>query len=282
MKARSPRHRRQPAAPAPAPAAKRPARARGRARDFLADITIDFGPRQLIADFFPKAVAQIRAQGLTLSFVSMDELTAINARNRDSWRPLLPIFDPAHGVNATDSYCIVARNGQGDAVATTAGRLFRWTRTTFKQEAESLRLLYAEPEQHRGPDETISVTAPKASNITGRVVFNGAAWNRRDYRGGSLSAILPRIGRTYALTRWASDHIMSIMAEDVYRGGVAERAGYKDVEWALLLNRTPVWRDGTIRTAVISMDTEHQLADLGTFATGLDAVVDPMVQFGAA
>jgi hypothetical protein len=282
MKARAPLQRSPSTVPDPAPAAKSPKRARGRRRDFLADITIDFGPRELLARFFPKAVEQIRAQGLTLSFVSMDELTAINARNSDSWRPLLPIFDPAHGVGTEDSYCIVARNGQGDAVATTAGRLFSWSKTTFKAEAESLRLLYAEPERHRGSDETIAVTAPKASTISGRVVFNGAAWNRRDYRGGSLSAILPRIGRTYALTRWSSDHIMSIMAEDVYRGGVAERAGYKDVEWALLLNRTPVWRGGTIRTAVISMDTKHQLADLGQFLTGLDAVVDPVVQFGAA
>jgi hypothetical protein len=266
----------------PPPVPVRRARAPDGARDFLADILIDFGPRDLLGRFFLKADAAIRAQGLSLAFVSMDELADINRRNSESWRPLLPIFDPAHGVTANDSYCIVARNAQGDVVATTAGRLFSWTKTTFKDEAESLRLLYQEPERSRGPDEAIRVTAPKAGRIAGRVVFNGAAWNRRDYRGGNLSAILPRIGRSYALTTWSSDHVMSIMAEDVWRGGVAERAGYKDVEWELQLQRTPVMRSGTIRTAIISMDTEHQLADLSQFLPAMDAEVDPLVQFGAA
>ena len=38
-------------------------------RSLLADITLDYGPRGLFGDFFPKAVAAAEHQGVTLSFV---------------------------------------------------------------------------------------------------------------------------------------------------------------------------------------------------------------------
>jgi hypothetical protein len=55
------------------------------------------------------------------------------------------------------------------------------------------------------PGERCLVTAPATRRIRGRVVFSGAAWYRPDYRGRGLSAILPRVGKAYALARWSPD-----------------------------------------------------------------------------
>lgn len=262
--------------PTPQPALAR------RAASFASAITLEYGPRDLLAPFFLKAEQAALAQGVRLSFASLDELVEINRRNSASWRPLLPIFDPAFGIGEAEAFCIIGRDRAGDVVATQAGRLYNWTDTSFHEECENLRILYDHPNRHKRSDESIEVTAPSAKRVRGRVVFSGAVWNRRDFRGGLLSSLLPRIGRAYALTRWSTDYTASFMAEDVVKGGVAERVGYRNVEWEIRMRHTPVWRDGTIRAALIWMGTDYLLSDLRSFDRGLNTQVDPLVQYGAA
>jgi len=253
-----------------------------RARSLASGITLDYGPRDLLAPFFLRAEEVALAEGVRLSFATLDELVAINRANSDSWRPILPIFDPRFGVRPENAFCIVGRDKAGEVVATQAGRLYTWTSSSFHEECESLRILYDEPEKHRRHDESMEVTAPAAKRVAGRVLFSGAVWNRRDHRGGILSTLLPRIGRAYALTRWSTDYTASFMAEGVVKGGVAARVGYRNVDWEIRMHHTPVWRDGTIRAALIWMNTDYLLSDLGSFARGLEAEVDPFIQYGAA
>lgn len=73
---------------------------------------------------------------------------------------------------------------------------------------------------------------------------------------------MPRIARLYALSRWYIDFAVCIMAEGVVRGGFPERAGYRHVDWELLMHRMPVFRSGTVRAAAVWMDTEAALQDL--------------------
>ena len=69
----------------------------------------------------------------------------------------------------------------------------------------------------------------RLQEITGRVVFSGAAWYRRDFRGKDLATILPRISRAYAFTRWNSDFTIGMMDDAVVAGGMAERVGHTNV-----------------------------------------------------
>ena len=65
---------------------------------------------------------------------------------------------------------------------------------------------------------------PRREGVTGRVVFSGAAWYRRDYRGKQLVEILPRLSRAYAYTRWRSDCTITMMTEAVVKGrGVCQK-----------------------------------------------------------
>src|SRR5262245_42280813 len=174
-----------------------------RPRSILSDITIEHGPVDLFGRFFLKADTAARERGVFLSFAPLQELVEANRRNRDTWRPLLPLFDPVvSGATTEDSFCIVGRNSSGEIVATQAARLYRWGDTTFHEEAESLRLLYADPERSKQPNETVEVTAKDAKKITGLVIFGGGAWYRPDYRGRQLAQILTRISRACAYTRW--------------------------------------------------------------------------------
>ena len=112
-----------------------------------------------------------------------------------------------------EAFCLIGRNRVGETVATHAVRLYDWASTSFAEEAESLRLFYADPTRMKYPNETCRVSAAAAHDVTGRVAYSGAAWVRPDYRGRSLALVLPRLAKAYAFTRWRPDFIVSWMTE---------------------------------------------------------------------
>ncbi|MGD9830659.1 MAG: hypothetical protein AB7E70_19995 [Hyphomicrobiaceae bacterium] len=234
-----------------------------RERSLLSEIRVDHGPSDLLGRFFLKAEAQAKLKGVSLSFASFDDLVEINAQNRESWTPLIATFHPRlGGAGATNGFCIIGRDSNGAVVATQAARVFDWQDTNFYEEATSLRLFYADPERTRRQDEACIVTARATHDIVGRVVFSGGVWYRPDFRGRQLSAILPRICRAYAHTRWNSNLTVAIMAEAVMKGGITGRNGYNHVDWSVLWRNSP---RGTVNFAFAWMETQELVDDLERF-----------------
>ena len=242
-------------------------------RNFLDDIQIEFGPSEQLGRMFLQADTAARARGITLSFVSLEELVEINARNSDSWRPLVPLFHPEiGGVTHDNAFCVVARNTKDEAVATTAVRLYTWLGTTLKTEAESLRLFYADPAASKLPGETCTVTAPSAATMAGRCAFSGAVWYRPDHRKLNLHDILGRVVKGVAHTRWFIDTVFTFMAPAQVEQKFAQRSGYHQVEWDVVLENSP-W--GTARLALIWSSTQQLLTQyLFEPSRMLDAQVD--------
>lgn len=230
--------------------------------DFLSSNSIFHGEPNEIKSFLQKAIGAVSARGLSLSFEPLHELARINAANRESWRPLIPLFDTRHGIADDSAFCLVGRNGDGEIVATQAARVYDWATSNFQDEAQSLRLFYARPEKSSLANETCEVTAPNARNITGRVVFSGGGWYRPDYRKQWLSGLLPRISRVLAHAHWGSAFTISIMAEAVINGGMAARCGYTNVEYDVLLRGGPV---GDVRCALVWMATHQLRSDMVIF-----------------
>ena len=229
---------------------------------WLSEITVNHGPADRLGRFFLKADEALQARGITLSFGTFEELVATNAANTDTWHPLIPLFNPKNGPLAPDkAFCLLGRDTAGDVVATQAARLYQWPNTSFFYEAESLRLFYADPARFKQANETCVVTAPSTKFVSGNVVFSGGGWYRRDYRKLSLSVILPRISRALAFARWNSDYTISIMAEKVIKGGMAERCGYTNVDWDLVWTDSPV--GANVRCGFVWMERQQLLKDLG-------------------
>ncbi len=278
MSAQTPVTRLEPRPSRQAPRPDAPPSAGKVLRPLLSEITVGHGPIDVIGRLFLKADTAARRRGVTLSFAPMQDLMDINRANPDTWRPLLPLFDPAcGGITDDNSFCILGRNGQGEIVATQAARLYHWAGTSFHEEASSLRLFYAEPARLKGKDERVEVTAPAAKRLTGEVIFAGGIWYRPDYRGIGLPYILPWLSRTYAYTRWKHDFSLSIMAEEVYKRGMAKRSGYSKADWEVWLRHTPVAPDGDIRCALVYMDSDELLDGAANFLAGFDAQIDARV-----
>ncbi len=241
----------------------------------LSGINIDYGPADRLGRLFLKAETAARDAGVRLSFAPLEAMADINRNNRNSWRPLVPLFIPGlGGITPETGFCILGRNRQGEVVATQAARLYSWTDTNLKQEAESLRMFYSDPQKVRQPGEECRVSAPSASQIAGRVVFSGGTWFRPDYRNRGLMQFLPRISKGVAFTRWFSDITLTVMAESVIAGGTDRRAGYEHMEWDVELINTPV---GSARFALLWTRREALLDYLLEFLDRSDAQVDPLV-----
>jgi hypothetical protein len=227
-----------------------------------ANLKINHGPVSLLGRFFLMADTAARERGVTLHFASLQELVDINRANSDSWLPLLPFFDPeVGGVTAETGFAILGRDKDGQVVATQAARFYDWTNSTLIEEARALRMFYAEPEAAVARGDRCEITAPAATAISGRVVFSGAGWYRRDYRGKGLALILPRMSRAYAFTRWNTDFTISFMADAVLAGGMADRTGYTKIEPACVELMVPPLE---MRCNLVWMPTPEMIADLET------------------
>lgn len=250
-----------------------------RRRNFLSDVVIDFGPPQVLGRLFLKADSELRAQGVSVSFVGFDELMDVNRRNPASWRPILPLFDPGiGGISPANGFAVLGFNTSGEPVYAHACRHYS-LRTTLKDEIESLRILYADPERSKGPGEAIRVTAPSAAATRGSAVFIGAVWYRPDYRKkGMMQATSPLV-RALSYTRWQSNFAFSFMADDLVRAGTAGKARFQHVEYDLLLDKTPVYRDGILKSALVWTNAREQMQHFEDYlGPGADAEVDAVVQ----
>lgn len=249
-------------------------------KSFLTDLKIEHGPIEALGVFFLKADQELRARGLQLSFAPLEELMETNRRNRDSWRPVVPLFDPAQsGCAPKDAFCLLGYNNEGEVVATQAARFYDLSGDTLKECAESLRMFYADAQGAKERGEQCSVTAPKASDLTGRVVFSGAIWYRPDWRGLQLSTIMPRISRAYAHARWNTDYTISFVTRALIDKGVVKRYGYTNIDWSVALRRFPL---GDYDGGLLWMDSEQLFSDMSEFMAGKLLPFDRAVNDGGA
>ncbi|KUM25919.1 hypothetical protein AU467_24045 [Mesorhizobium loti] len=239
-----------------------------------ASLKVKYGAAALLGRFFLAADTAARDLGVTLHFASLDDLIAANEANRETWRPLMPIFNPSLG-GATENcaFAILGRNGAGEVVATQAARFYEWDATSFDAEATTLRMFFADPQAARERGDSCVVTAPSASKISGRVVFSGGGWYRPDFRGRGLATIIPRISRAFAYTHWRTDFTISMMADAVIAGGMADRTGYTNVEYSSVdFCLAPL---GAVRCAFVWMETAQLFSDL---EATLDALTAPVAE----
>jgi hypothetical protein len=230
-------------------------------RNFLADVAIEHGPRDILSRVILKCDTEMRRMGINLSFATFDELLAVNRANPDSWHPLVSVFDPeVGGVSNENGIALIGWDADGRPVASLASRYYALGPATLKEEIESLRLFYASPEQARQLGEAIDVTAPIAAATRGGAIYLGGLWYHPSFRGKGLHPVLSPIVRALSYTRWATDISFSLMSRQNVETGVARRARFPHVEWGAVWKNSPVFKEAECELAVVWTSAEEQLA----------------------
>ena len=238
----------------------------------LTDVRIDYGPREELARFFLTADAALREKGIALGFGTFEELVETNRRNRDSWLPIVPSYDPANGLCDLDKgYVLIGRNLVGEVVVAQGTIVFDWTDTSFKDEAESMRIFYASPERRSRLQERCIVTAPSAASISGRVALHGAAWWHPSVRGRLVGALVARVSRLYAYTRWSTDLSLAINSEKLIAGGFPKRNGYRHIERGVAFRNFEM---GDYDGGIVWIREDELFDELSNFMSDFEAGLD--------
>ena len=233
----------------------------------FSQITLKHGPVGVLGRTILAAEQLALSKGVHLSFATGQELLAVNEANRATWLPLISVFDTRfNDLDERNAFFILGRDAAGEVVACQAGRLYQWESTNFKEECESLRMFYRDPEAGMLPGEEWTVTALGARGASGRVAFSGAAWYRHEFRGVGLVEWLPRLSRALAKGLWDTDVTVTVMAENNVKRGVFPRNGYRNGEWAVeAING----RMGTLRYAFLWSKSDEMVEDLEEFLGNL-------------
>ena len=165
----------------------------------LEGLDIVHEPREILGMVLIAASDAMARHGVRMTFGTFDELMAVNAANQDTWFPLHTAFrSDIGGANDGNGIVIFGRNGMGRIVTAHAIRLFDWTGTDLKQEAQSLRLFYADPGRARDAGEYCTIHADAASCVTGRCAYIGGLWCHPDYRGRGRVRLITAIDARYS------------------------------------------------------------------------------------
>jgi hypothetical protein len=241
-------------------------------------LTIKHGPATLLSRFVLEGDKAARRAGIRLRLRhDFGELLYFNKQKvaDGTWYPLMRMFNPDRSeLVPENSYWISGEDEHGEIAATHAGRVHYWPHTTLAQEANSM--LYGGFDDGR----PCVVTAPDAKLITGVAVYGGSAWVRPDFRGNSLSRLLPRIGRAYALARWPVDWGISIVAPILVEKGVAAGYGYKHASRSIIFPGAPT---GAVENVLLSVSAteayddfasvlQNEFSAAGSLGSGLSSV----------
>lgn len=229
-------------------------------------ITVEHGPKEFLAHYFLALDLAVRSRGIKLS-LRTDPAGLASVREEYPEIELAPVFNyRLGGAKAENMFWMEGKNEEGKTVALQAARCYDFSESNLADELESMRVFYTDPVAQSQGAECFKVSAPSASSITGRVVYSGSTWVRKDFRGRDLASYLPRISRAVALTRWNPAFTVSMVKTELVKKRVAERYGYTNVE-ELLRWMNSEFAD-EIRFALVWMPRSECVTDMRSFAQG--------------
>lgn len=230
-------------------------------------VSVRFGPAEAIARTVLDTDLAVRSTGVRLSLSSdFEELSRVNLANRADWYPLMPNFDVAGStLDPETAFWVKGIDDRGDVVLTHCVRLYVLNNTTLKEEVESLRFYYDDPQAASETGVNTEVTAPQGQDITGRVSYSGTLWVRSDYRGAGLGRLIPPLSRALALTRWYPSHHVCFVSRGLIDRGMHRAYGYSNLEYSVWLRRFAGFGAG-VECGLCWMDTAEATAEIETNA----------------
>jgi hypothetical protein len=119
-------------------------------------------------------------------------------------------FDPRHADIGADDFWLLAKNPDGEAIATYCLR--RFVVNDFYDLLRSLTLWFPNPKPPRDPRFVVECRIP---SFGGEIVHGGGLWVRDDYRGfARLAAAMPRLARAAARHDRPFDHDSAMIRDD--------------------------------------------------------------------
>jgi hypothetical protein len=196
-------------------------------------------PRRLLGRYFLAFETEAAAAGLTFGIVAPDKLMQLYFDTQHSWNGLTPVFDTRTTPAEEElSACLIGYDRNGVPAVAHACRIFDFGAKTLKTTLEDLTFWYGDRAHEHRETVVCSVACPSAEKITGRVLYIGAFWIRRDLRKIGIGEIVQELARCYGCSQWAFDHIVTVGSHAFNDPRLQTRYGFEGYEAGFSIKRT--------------------------------------------
>ncbi len=201
----------------------------GFGKPFLEALTIDYGPLQLLGQYFAATDAFLQDLGISLRLASLEAALRIHERHTDSWHSYPPMLNPrVVRVDEAQSFSIICLDRTDAPVAVIAGRIYGDTGTLAESISRQNFIYGHGVPAPAGP--RLESWAQNLHEVKAPFSYIGALWVHPNSRGLKLARLLPPLTRGYALAKWNIKFDVGLASDDMVRKGMAEVYGYTRVE----------------------------------------------------
>ncbi len=161
--------------------------------------------------------------------------------------PVSPIFDPLEtAVSASNGFWLVGYDAAREVVLTQAIKLIR-----IDGQSGLLDHLRRNLADYRPYGDKLDISkskvelTPRAAGLAGDACYYGELWIKKPYRGGSLTAVMPRLMFAVAVLKWSPQFVFGMMEPMAACKGLAAREGFMHLEqgsfqWQQYASNEPV------------------------------------------
>ncbi len=186
------------------------------------------------ANYIASITQLVNSKGMSLELgTDFSEFCSVPGHQPEKGH-IAPIFDPTKSdISSDNGFWVVGRNDSNEIVHTQAARLVDLRGTTLCQHFKDRLGDYRPHGDTVDPSLSMSHLTPEAGAITGRMVYYGELWMKggeQGFRGGSLTALLPRLMFALSLLHLKPDYLIGIMEPLAACKGLSAREGYTHLE----------------------------------------------------
>lgn len=201
---------------------------------FLEAFRVHYGPPGLLGRFFLSADNRLRDRGITLKFISFDDLVTLSEKNAANWGSFNPMFDPRVADIPEGSLCLAGFDRKGDIKICICAKPFDATTQSFADVVNAGGFTAVRAEQNKDQIET-TIDAPFAYELRGLLGYVGALWVHPDARGDRFASIFGYIINSCLVTLWNPSHLLGSVQQKVVGTGLFQRYGYNHSMSSLLV-----------------------------------------------
>ena len=246
--------------------------------EFIEAAQVHHGPPDILGRFFLLADTVLKELGIRLYVSSLAELAEIQTAHSSSWPLFAPMLDPRlGGVDAEMSYGFIGVDRGGRVACSQGGRVYSSTSRSLAELIDDQSFFYGEGRQGDVTQPRCSCTAPVASRVSGTFTYSGALWVHPEHRGHQLAALLPRLSRAYALTRWNSEFTIAVVSDQIAASPLMRMYAYRTVQKEFRIeNIGPKAYVGHLMV----LTADELIADLERVLSDVPPQIDPAVSDG--
>ena len=177
---------------------------------FLEAFRVQHGPPGLLGRFFLSADTRLRERGLTLRFISLEDLQAVRRANSANWGSTNPMFDPQMAEISPGTMCLAGYDKLGVVQACICAKPFDAASRSLAAVFNTGGFFSIRPDLNVNRLAT-SLDVAAAEQMFGLVGYCAAVWVSPAWRGGRLAAMFANLMYACIYTLWNPSYVIGFV-----------------------------------------------------------------------